>query len=308
MISPHLILTAVLVSVVSSPEPIQWTSDPERGFAQAKHTDLPVLLYVDDPSPDEEESDAEHERALADPVVVRLVRERFVALRLRPSIVTETLFQQMNVTDATMSCVVVATPNGGLIGVIPGDKVAQAESLAKQLVQMYRAYRNNLFEETLKTTLESESAKSAEILEALDVIARLQIIEADQCVIQLLDREKLEGSVRRRAYRTLAALSTDRGIEALLKAAPDHEAAVEALQNGTPATAELLLSALDPKRPNRLIVGYEAVGKICDLTGAKPRAFWTEADEEQQLAELERTKKAADGCIATWWAEHGDAR
>lgn len=312
MIRPCLLPAAVWILVTATAavatNPLDWSTDPDKGFAIAKQANLPVLLYVDDPSPDAEAGDADHERALANPSVQRIIKERFVPIRLRQSIVTETLFQQMNVTDATMSCVVIATPNGAPIGTIPSDKVAAADSLEAQLVQMYRKYRTSVLEVVIEPVLGSGSAKPAEIVDALDVINQLEIIEADQSVIKLLKGDKLDGSVRRRAYRTLVALSTAGSIDALLNASSSDEAAAEALHKGTPVTAEALVATMDRKKMDRLIVAYEAAAGICGLAGVKSATFWTEVGEEQQLAEIERTKKVIETCVAAWWQEHGDVR
>ena len=165
-----------------------------------------------------------------------------------------------------------------------------------------------MFEGDLKPTLEDESAKADQLIEALKVIEELLIVEADSSVLQLLDRKQLSEDARERAYQTLAVLSTKRTVEALLAAAPGNEAAAAALSKCTPDAAEALLPKLDPAKPDVAIVVYNAVTRICEVDTVKPELFMEDAPEEAQRKEIERVKRAVTEAARRWREEHKAVR
>jgi hypothetical protein len=307
MARTHLVVTIALWIVAEAiampPEPIEWLTDPDVGYAEAKKAELPILLYLDAHPADEEASDEAQETALAHPLVARVARGRFVAIRLRHASITQTLMQQMQVTDAEPFGIVAATPNGTWVGTIPPDEVAQPITLARELRRILASYGGKLYSEELKPVLEDKSAQPAAIKKALDEIAKFSVAAADEAVINLLDRKELDPALKPRVYRTLAELSTKRSVETLLDAASRDEAAAEALQKCTPAAVEPLLAALNAAKPKQLIAAYDAIVQICAIENGKPADFWDKSSEESRAKEIQRVSQAAAACARQWEGE-----
>ena len=301
-------LFALVIPMSLNAQTIPWIADIEKGMAEAKRAGLPVLFYLDTAGADVQESGDAYEQSFADQRVGAIVRTRFSPIRLRKSQITETMLEQMDAKDAAPYSIVVATPTGQLVGTIPASQVAKPDTLADQLVAMFRKYRTSVFESDLKPTLEDQSAKTAQIIESLELIEKLLIAEADSSVVQLLDRDQLTGDVRKRAYQTLAALSTKRSAQALLAAALRDEAAGAALSNCTPDAAEVLLPELDPAKPEVAVLVYNAVTRICEVDDVKPELFMEDAPEETQRQEIERVKRTVAEAARHWREEHKAVR
>jgi hypothetical protein len=293
-------LWIVTASMAMPPQPIEWLTDPDLGYAEAKKAKLPILFYLDAPPSDEELSDEAQESALAHQLVARAASGRFIAIRLRHASITQTLMQQMQVTDAEPFSVVAATPDGTWVGTISPEQVAQPATLALELKKILNSFGGRLYTEELKPVLEDKSAKPANVRNALELIAKFAVTEADQAVIAMLNREGLDAALKPPAYRALAALSTKPSVEALVKAAVDDEAAAKALQTCTPAATELLLPLLNVDSPDTSAVAYDAVIRICAIGDAKPQEFWKDSTEEVRSAEIERVKQAATACMRDW--------
>ena len=293
-------LWVVTAAMAMPPQPIEWLTDPDIGYAEAKKAKLPILFYLDASPSAEEVSDVAQEQALAHPLVARAAGGRFIGIRLRHVSIIQTLMQQMQVADAEAFSIVAATPDGTWVGTIPPEQVAQAGALALELRKILNSYGGKLYSQELKPLLEDKSAKPANVRNALEVIAKFAVAEADQAIIALLNREGLDAALKPPAYRALAALSTKPSVEALVQAAPGDEAAAKALQSCTPAAVELLLPLLDSDSPDKLAVAYDAVIRICAIEGARPKEFWKDSNEEMRSAEIERVKQAAATCTRDW--------
>ncbi len=308
MFRKHVIAVTFLIKAITCAtlmaQPVDWVTDVEEGMGKAKGLGVPVLFYLDTAEEDAEDSGDAQERSFTDGVVRTIVRERFVPVRLRKSAMTEMLLKQLEAKEATPYSIVVATPRGHLVGTIRAGQVAKPDTLADQLTALFRKYRTGVFEGDLKPTLEDESAKADQLIEALRVIEKLLIVEADSTVVQLLDREQLSEDVRERAYQTLAVLSTKITVEALLAAAPGDEAAAAALSKCTPDAAEALLPKLDPAKPDVAILVYDTVTRICKVDAVKPELFAEDAPEEAQRQEIERVKRVVTEAAERWREEH----
>ena len=301
-------LLALVIPIALNAQAVPWIADVEKGMADAKRVGLPVLFYLDTAGADVQESGDEYEQSFTDQRVGAVVRGRFVPVRLRKSQITETMLEQMEAKDAAPYSIVVATPTGHLVGTIPAGQVAKPDALADQLMAMFRKYGTSVFERDLKPVLEDLSAKTDQMIKSLELIDRLLIAEADLSVVQLLDREQLPDDVRKRAYQTLAALSTKRSAQALLAAALHDEAAAAALSNCTPDAAETLLPDLDPAKPDVANLVYSAVTRICELDAVRPELFIEDAPEEAQRQEIERVKRAVTQAAHRWREEHKGVR
>ena len=285
-----------LVCPVSANE-LTWLNDVEKGMAEARKKSVPVLFYID---AEDDASDAEQEKSFTDPTIQRIVTAQFVPLRLGQSQTTDMMMEQMKVQDWTPACVVVATSRGRLIATIPAEIVADPQTFAGQLTSAYQRFGTELFENRLRTSLEDESAKPEDVRDALKLIAQLSIAEADEAVIDLSRRKGVSQDVKTRAYRTLAALSTERSVKALMKAAPGDEAAAGALSECTPVGAELMMSEMDAGDEAERTLVCAAVAKICDVAPIDPQLLATGADKEERKNGIARLETATKASAKRW--------
>ena len=81
-------------------DPVNWMDDSEAGVAAAQKSFLPILFLILPPSDAPEKVKDKTAAPFRDPAVARLVRERFVAVRLRRSKSTEVLLKRLDASDA----------------------------------------------------------------------------------------------------------------------------------------------------------------------------------------------------------------
>ena len=292
-------MTAAVVA--QGERPVQWISNAQQGVAQAKRSGMPLLFYIGGSgSSGRSDSDLEdaQQQTLRDGLVRGIVQSRFVPVRLPRSTNTQTILNQMGARVGVGYCLVVATPDGELIGVIDPQQLTDARTLARQLTAMFRKYRTQVFEKELKPKLEGGSA--GEIIKALKVIDAMLITEADTSVVALVEKGGLSPAVTKQAYSTLATLSTPAAVKALLKAALQDKLAARALNRCTAGGAAELLPALDSQNFDEFLVAYEAMTKICKINNAKPRGFWSGKNERLIQSELERVKAEVQKSSKLW--------
>ena len=116
---------------------------------------------------------------------------------------------------------------------------------------------------------------------------------ADVWVAQYVKRTALPHDLRVQAYRTLAALSTETAVDALLLHAGDDKRAAAALAQCSTDAVQPLLKYLGGKDEKQHILAYRALLKICNLHGLKPDSFWSKPDKEVKQKEIDRVKQAA---------------
>jgi hypothetical protein len=282
--------------------PIQWMSNTQQGVAQAKRTGLPVLFYVSGAGRNDD-SDLENAqaRAFSDPIVRGIAEERFVPVRLPRSNENRQMLQQIGAPSGIGLYLAVVTPDGKLIGTIPPGQAAEAKVLAGQMTALFRKYRADVFKRELKPVLEDKEAKQADIIKALKVVEKFLIVEADESVAKLLERDGLSKTVTKRVRDTLAELSTPKCVEVLLEAALQDKLAAKALARCTPAAAEALLPTLSLEQPEeKFLVVYEAVTKICKISKTKPRGFWSGPNPRLIAEEIERVKVEVRKAAKRW--------
>lgn len=309
--SCYLVAVAVASAVAAVDTPaqrIQWLDDAEQGAAKAKQTRLPILFFIAPPRGDDRGPTPEAPQVFRDPTVSRIILERFVPVRLRPSTASEVLLKQLQAAESPPFTIVIAAPWGKRVDAIPASEVAEAKKLAERLTELFRKYRTVLFQRDFKATFEDPSAKLSDIVEALKAIQSLVIVEADEDAVALLGRDKLAADIREQVYVTLAALSTERSASVLLEAALRDEAAARALAKCTPAAAEALLPALQLEDRDRLILAYQAVTKICHVEDTRPQEFWSDSNKQVQLEEIDRVRQAVSQSAAAWRHEYAPYR
>lgn len=304
---------AVLIICLGSLEraqaqPIQWISNSQQGVAKARSSGKPIMFYITSGSQgDKGDLKQDQQRAFRDPLVSSLARERFVPVRLANSSDTEKMLSDMGAPRGGDQ-LVFSSPTGDYIGAIGPGQIRDAKSLAKGMVQMFRTYRDQVFNKDLKPVLENLNAPPGDVLKALNAVEELLILSADQTVADVLKREDLATTTAKKVYSTLATLSTPASVKALLEAAPNDKQAELALDNCTPAGAEEMLTALDLEKPDALIPAYEAVTKICKVKGKKPRGFWNGDNQQLMAEELERVKEEVKGVSKRWKKKYEDYR
>ncbi len=286
---------------------VKWIDDSEAGVAAAQKSSLPILFLLLPPSDAPASDKNKVLESFGDPAVSRLVGDRFVAVGLRQSRAAEGLLKRLNASDAPVGSAVIATPGGGRVDIIATDDVQDAPRLAKRLAEAFAKYQAKVLADSVTPVLGDEDAKTDALLVSLRLVKKLGLTEADQSTAKLLDRKTLPDAVRAAVYDTLAALSTDRAMGALLDAARQDAKAVAALRLCTPAGAKALVSALKLGDPDKLVLAYDAAIAICSMAEGKPTEFWKGTDETSQEAELERVKARISTCVQAW-RESGDHR
>jgi len=311
-----LALVGVGLASAQGQRPIQWIGNVQQGINRARAAGLPVLFYVSG-SRRGDDSDLEdaQQRTFSHPLVRGLVQARFLPVRLARSTETTKLLQRIFASRAADAraggggptaaprfgrFLLCATPELELIGVILPGQATDAQAFARQLTGMFRKYRAGVLERQLKPLLESEEARPRELLGALRTIQRLLILEADQSVARLLERDRLNTTVRKEAYDTLAVLSTRASAKALLEAAAHDKRAAQALRRCTPGVVEELLAALDLSKPDRFMLAYQAVAEICKIRRTRPLGFWTGKNPELISRELEQFEREARRVAKRW--------
>jgi hypothetical protein len=280
--------------------PIQWASNAQQGVSQAKRVGLPVLFYVTGSGREGGDLKDAQQQVFRDDLVRGIAEARFVPIRLSQSSDNRAMLERMGVRVGYGFCLVVATPELELVGTIPPGQLTEARALARQLTAMFRKYRTDYFERELKPKLEEETTQPGDVIKVLKAIEKLLIIEADDQVAKLLDREELSAAVKKQVYNTLAVLSAPAGVKALLKAAPRDKLAANALNRCTAGAAGEMLPALESENFEEFLVAYEAVTKICNIKGKKPRGFWGGKNERLISEELERVKEAVTKSAKRW--------
>ncbi len=299
---------ALLGGPLAAGQTIQWISNARQGVAKAQARGLPVLFYVRGKASDDDSSIVrDQRRAFRDPRVVRLVRERFVPVRLANSNETRALLRDLG-APVQSDQLVVATPGGKYLGRIGTDNSRNANSLLQGLQDLFNTYRGEVFRSRVAKTLSNEDAKPAELMRALDLVQGLTITQADELVARLLDRPRLSSRLRKRVYDTLAHLSTRRAVEKLLEVAPLDKLAGKALARCTPEGATYMLDALDPGKLELHVIAYEAVTKICKIKKTRPRGFWKSADADTQMREIARVREQVQRVAKRWKERYGKWR
>jgi hypothetical protein len=170
-------------------------------------------------------------------------------------------------------------------------------------------YGKKVYEASVKPTLENAEAKPAELRKALKMVDDLRMLYADESVVKLLEREKLEPGIRQMACDILGGLSTKAAVEKLMAlAGSGDEVAVKALAKCTPAGAELMLADLQPDTQPFNYVAYKAAAQICRVQSVKPAKFFERASPRLKQEELERVRKLVAPMAQRWRQENGEGR
>ncbi len=296
-----LFLVAGCVSAVLAQRPIQWRVNVNQAVAAARQAQRPLLFYL--PGDDDfDESDLEdaQEEVFRDPVVRGFVAERFIPVKLAHSSTTRQLLKELGVTVGYGLFLLVATPDGELVGRIQPHSVARKSRALKQMAQLFNTYREELYDEELEELLTKRKLDLREVRGALQLIREFLITKADETVAELLKRSRVSRGLRRDVYQTLAALSTGSSVETLVRAARDDEQARRALRQCTPAGAEHMLPLLVKEDGTVRRYVYDAIARICDFEDPKPERFWKNAEGAVQQQALADTRSKVERIAQAW--------
>ncbi len=284
---------------------IQWRRDPAAAIAEAQQAKRPLLVYVlASERYRDNQLDREQKRSFKDPRVMRRVRN-FIPLRLsraqHRNILDQFGFsQQANMVMAFM------TPEGEQLGRLSATGIAQADSLAQKLEMVYEAYGKKIFDEEVRPKFDNEKTKSNELRQALQLVSDYNIKAADKSVIALLERERLNATVRKAVYETLVALGTKTALDKLLELGQGgDEAAAKALQRCTPAAAELMLSHLKADAEPFDYLAYQTVTRICRVPKPKPERYFENSSQRLKEGEIQRVSEQVRA-VAQRWKELND--
>jgi len=295
-----IVIAGLALPALAEGQSVQWLSNAKQGVSKAKSTGLPIMFYITGSRRDADDLKKAQDQAFRDPLVRAMVRERFIPVRLPLSTTTRDLLAQMNVPGAAQFSIVVATSKGRSVGIIGPAQIRNPRMLVQQMTTLFRKYRKEMFDTELKPKLEKADARPGDLIKALRVIDKFVIPEADETVAKLLERDKLTKTVKKEIYDTLATLSTQRSVEALLEVITQDKLAATALGKCTPAAAEQMLPDLDPERPGRFQVVYDAVTKICKIKGTKSQGFFQNKDAALINKEIERVKGEVVKAAESW--------
>lgn len=295
------ILIAALATTAIAQSPIQWEASANRGVAEARRTQQPLLFYVvgDD---DVEESDLKdaQDRSFRDPTVRGFVQQRFVPVKLSQTSTTAELLRNLKVRADFGLFLLVVTPDSDLVGKIAPVDAASPPRLLKRLSTLFREYRAALYKAELRPVLKADELQPQQMGTALRLVREFLIAEADQSVADLLERDKLTERLRRDVYDTLATLSTKRSVAALLKAAERSTAARGALRECTPAGALHMLPALTSSSGDVRPYVYDAVTAICEVDDLESELFWDVAEPGPRQKEIERVEREVRETASRW--------
>lgn len=289
-----VVLLTALVGSAAAQNTIQWRTDPTAAVNEATTTGKPLMAWIGGSErEDESRLDRDQKRAFREPKVYRW-SQSFVPLKLSRAQHRQVL-SQFGFSEVASLEMRFLTPDGKELGSLGATGIAQPESLVQKMKLVLETYGRQVFDSALKPKLTDEKAKPEDIRQALNVVGNLQIRSADGTLVALLDRPRLDPAIRKQALETLAALGTKPALDELLEAARGGDAvAAKALEQITPAAAELLLPELKADATPFDYLVYKTLTKVAKVPQPKPERYFENSvlklkqDEVQRVTELVR--------------------
>lgn len=271
---------------------IQWLSSPREGIQQARQSKRPLMFYTSGRSQDRPNLDS-HKRTFAHPEVSRLAR-RFVAVKLGTDSEADELTRRWGTAGWTL---VFSDADGNKIDdIVPMNP----DLTAQKMFAVFDQHRTRLFVSDVQPKLESADTPPRELRAALKMVDEFLMLAADQSLIRMLDREKLDPAVKRECIDLLARLSTPAAARDLLERAPRDKAAADALPRLTPQAALALLDALGGEDRVRHLLAYKALTRIAKIKDPRVDKFWEGEFGRLQREEIQRVTDAARAEAARW--------
>jgi hypothetical protein len=265
--SAVLVLLLGAAPAFAQQDTIPWLTEPQQAVNEAKRSLRPLMVYVLASNKYRDDKlDHLQKAALEDPRVVRLSRQ-FVPLRLSRSINRDVLGSFGLSESANMEMSFV-TPDGPVLG--------------------------------------DTEAKPPALKRAVQLVGYFRLTAADQGLIELLDRPRLDRTLRGEVYDTLAALSTKTAIDKLFElAVAEDSRAAKALEKCTPLGAEHLLDQLSADDFNYGV--YKTVTQACDIRNVKSAKFFENAKPRLKQEEVDRVTKLVREAAQRWKQQNDEA-
>ena len=280
---------------------VQWIKDPVQAINLAKQLKRPLMVYVQASERyRDDQIDREHSRSFRNPVVVEKVHRNFVPLQLSRVRHRDKL-EQFGFSQVANMEMTFVSPDGEILGRLSPQGIAQDESLLQKLSMITEIWGKKVYTTEVKPKLSDPETESKELIAALELVVQMRIKVAEQDVIKLLERPRLDARVRQSAYETLAELSTKPAVEKLLELAHGgDEKAAQALGKCTPIGAEFMLADLKADAAPFDYVTYKAITKICRISKPKSERFFENARQRLKDNELERVTKQVRVVVERW--------
>lgn len=293
---------------------VNWTSDEAAALKQAKTQDRPLIIHF---SADEGKKwqggrggdyrnkgnrvDMAREavrKAFRDPRVAKLAAHCvpvFADIKdKRNSEIRKKLGGQIRGND-----VVFATPDLEKLEEINAGQM-NADAAFEVLERALAKWTAKLYARDVRPVLQDEEAPPAKLRAALQRLAEIVQVApagADQDVIALLGRDRLDGGVRGLAFDVLAKLSTEPAVHELMRQAEKYAPADKALRKCTRRSLKVLLTYLKDEQSHEFLRAYKTIAAITDAR-AQPDEFWKNASVEQRAAEINRIRTIAEKKMA----------
>ncbi len=318
MYSKSFAALIVLAATASASAQIQWMNQPKRAAANAQRSLLPVAVYVPgDAESRDSNIDRAQQRTLRNPAVIGMVRQRFIPLRLARTTQTVGLLRAWGVpTNYGMYMVIV--PPGGFerpqlnrpLEIVDQALLANPDSLLLKLTSAFRKHRTKLFKGHVKPLFENEEAKDNEIGNAVQLVERFTITDADADLITLAERYEDNKRMTKLLYAALAQVSTPKSAEFLLdRAEQEDKLAKMALKGLSPEIAEqVFLPVISKREGPRSYLAYDATVKICRLGKPKAKGWWEKTREQNVTKEIDRVTEGVRMVAQKWRSTVGQYR
>lgn len=299
------VLNATAAALGQSQNQIQWRRDPQQAVQEAQAKQMPLVVYCLGTRDDRDNSlEQAQRRALADPRVLQLLQQ-YIPLRLSRSRDRAVLSDFGLPPSANMMMSFVA-PDGHVLGQLSANGVAQPDSLRQKLALVFGDYLKYVYQKDFQPIITDKDAKDPDLLKALEVVRKYRIAIAEKDVTELLKRERLKDTVKRQAYRALAAISSQSAVKLVVEQAwVGDELAAAVLDEFTPGGAEFMMEYL--KRDNEFFPYplYKAIATIVKLDRVKPEGFFEKAEARLIKDEVDRLDKRVT-TVAKEWKERND--
>ncbi len=286
---------------------IAWSRDVKQAVALARQTRRPLMFWVLGRSGSRDHrTERDQKRAFRDPLVFALSK-RFVPARLSRSRYREQL-EEWDLSPRLNMDIVFVTPEGKRIDVLSSQGARDPQVLARKMSLVFHAYRSDLFERELKPKFDDEKTPEQELRAALRLVRELVILPASSTVVKLLERPKHSAALRAELYDTLAVLSTQTTVTALLDEAASDPRAAQALRRCVPSAVPVLLEALGSENQTLHLAVYHAVTRICHIRDVRPDRFWNGRIASLKRKEIERVRTLASQYARRWKERYEEYR
>ncbi len=320
--SPRALPLAAALLALAAPfaaraqNPIQWSGSVPASVERAREQTLPLMFWVTDDADfgdDDDLRDAQ-ETCFRDPTVVAIAQSHFVPVRVaRNSRVLEQA-ERFGLPTTHGLYVAIISADGQVLAQLGPGELTDAGSVAARLTQVYRAYRDGLYERDLKPAIANLEAPKTEVRRAVQAVWRLGILSADRELVALLGRPDLTPAERRRLYSVLASFATPVCVDALLTAAENDPEAEKALERAEAGALETLLRELPASASDigaegptpRQLIAYRCAARVARLGSPRPDSFWARADTEDRDRALLALRQRAESVLA-WWQDNKGA-